>query len=122
MSYYLGQEVMQMENDIFVFQESYEKKVLEKFQMFDCNSVNTPMEGNLKLPKLDGGEQENPTLFKSFVGSLRYLSTRLDIMYVVGVEPCSYSPCSTSSTMTAPDALTEGVVPKDVVMTNGVPP
>lgn len=85
MSYYLGQEVMQMENDIFVFQESYEKKVLEKFQMFDCNSVNTPMEGNLKLPKLDGGEQENPTLFKSFVGSLRYLSTRLDIMYVVGV-------------------------------------
>ena len=84
MDYYLGLEMKQMENDIFVSQESY-GKVLKKFQKFDYNFLNTPMEGNLILSRLDGGEQENPTLFKSFVGSLRYLSTRLDIMYVVGV-------------------------------------
>ncbi|RDX99064.1 putative mitochondrial protein, partial [Mucuna pruriens] len=38
--------------------------------MFDCNMVNTPMEGNLKLLKFDSGEKEDPTLFKSLVGSL----------------------------------------------------
>ncbi|RDX98974.1 putative mitochondrial protein, partial [Mucuna pruriens] len=54
--------------------------------MFDCNPVNTPMEGSLKLSKFDGGEKEDPTLFKSLVGSLRYLTnTRSDIMYTVGV-------------------------------------
>ncbi|RDX70988.1 hypothetical protein CR513_49708, partial [Mucuna pruriens] len=51
--------------------QSYAKKVLEKFKMFDCNLVNTPMEGSLKLSRFDSGEKEDPTLFKSLVGSLR---------------------------------------------------
>ncbi|RDX64463.1 putative mitochondrial protein, partial [Mucuna pruriens] len=70
MSYYLGLEVKQMNNGNFVSQESYAKKVLEKFRMFDCNPVNTPMEGSLKLSRFDSGEKEDPTLFKSLVGSL----------------------------------------------------
>ncbi|RDX69179.1 hypothetical protein CR513_51741, partial [Mucuna pruriens] len=61
MSYYLGLEVKQMNNDIFVSQESYAKKVLEKFKMFDCNPVNTPMEGSLKLSRFDNREKEDPT-------------------------------------------------------------
>ncbi|RDX99060.1 putative mitochondrial protein, partial [Mucuna pruriens] len=78
-----------MNNGIFVSQESYAKKVLEKFKMFDCNLVNTPMEGSLKLSKFDSGEKEDPTLFKSLVGSLRYLiSIMPGIMYVVGVVCC----------------------------------
>ncbi|RDX81241.1 putative mitochondrial protein, partial [Mucuna pruriens] len=99
LSYYLGLEVKQMNNDIFVSQESYAKKVLEKFKMFDCNPVNTPMEGSLKLSKFDSGEKEDPTLFKSLVGSLRYLtSTRSDIMYVVGVV-CRFIKSPTSTYM-----------------------
>ena len=40
----------------------------------------------MKLSKFEDGEKENPTLFKSLVGSLRYLTcTRPDILYVVGV-------------------------------------
>ncbi|RDX94898.1 hypothetical protein CR513_22662, partial [Mucuna pruriens] len=98
MSYYLGLEVKQMNNDIFVSQESY-AKVLEKFKMFDCNPVNTPMEGSLKLSRFDSGEKEDPTLFKSLVGSLRYLtSTRPDIMYAVGVV-CYFMESPTSTHM-----------------------
>ena len=41
MSYYLGLEVKQMEEDIFISQESYKKEILRKFNMFDCNPVNT---------------------------------------------------------------------------------
>ncbi|RDY09243.1 hypothetical protein CR513_06426, partial [Mucuna pruriens] len=44
------------------------------------------MEGSLKLSKFDDREKEDPTLFKSLIGSLRYLtSTRPNIMYVVSV-------------------------------------
>ncbi|RDY09459.1 hypothetical protein CR513_06171, partial [Mucuna pruriens] len=47
-SYYLGLEVNQMNNVIFVSRESYTKKMLEKFKMFDFNLVNTPMECSMK--------------------------------------------------------------------------
>ena len=54
--------------------------------MFDCNPVNIPMEYGLRLSKFDEGEKEDPTLFKSLVGSLRYLTcTRPDILFVVGI-------------------------------------
>lgn len=42
MSYYLGIEVKQDEDEIFISQEAYAKKVLEKFKMTNCKPVNTP--------------------------------------------------------------------------------
>jgi len=86
MSYYLGIEVKQMEEGIFISQENYAKEVLKKFNMSGCNPVNTPVECNIKLFRNDGGEMVNPTLFRSLVGSLRYLTcTRPDICYGVGL-------------------------------------
>ncbi|RDX58314.1 hypothetical protein CR513_62379, partial [Mucuna pruriens] len=38
--------------------------------MFDCNAVNTHMEGSLTLSKINSREKEDPTLFKSLMGSL----------------------------------------------------
>ena len=86
MSYYLGIEVKQEENGILITQEGYAKEVLKKFKMDDCNPVSTPMECGAKLSKHEDGESVDPTLFKSLVGSLRYLTcTRPDILYAVGV-------------------------------------
>ncbi|XP_070031802.1 uncharacterized mitochondrial protein AtMg00810-like [Nicotiana tomentosiformis] len=86
MSYYLGLEVKQMEDVIFISQESYIKEILKKFNMLDCNPVNTPMESGTKLSKFDEGEKVDPTFFKSLVGSLRYLiCNRPDIFFAVGV-------------------------------------
>ncbi|XP_019246551.1 PREDICTED: uncharacterized protein LOC109226211 [Nicotiana attenuata] len=86
MSYYLGLEVKQMEDGIFISQESYTKEILKKFNMLDCNSVNTPMESGTKLSKFDEGEKVDPIFFKSLVGSLRYLTyTRPDILFAFGV-------------------------------------
>ncbi|XP_070023045.1 uncharacterized mitochondrial protein AtMg00810-like [Nicotiana sylvestris] len=65
MSYYLGLEVKQMEDGIFISQESYTKEILKKFNMLDCNPVNTPMESGTKLSKFDDGEKVDPTFFKS---------------------------------------------------------
>ena len=77
---------MQMEEGIFISQERYTKEISKKFNMFDCNPVNTPMERGTKLSKFDDGEEVDFTLFKSLIGSLRYLTcTRPNILFAVGV-------------------------------------
>ena len=54
--------------------------------MFYCNPVNTLMKSGTKLSKFDDGEKVDSTLFKSLVGSLRYLTcTRTYIIFAVGV-------------------------------------
>ncbi|KAH9697038.1 hypothetical protein KPL71_023433 [Citrus sinensis] len=86
MAYYLGIEVNQKEEDIFISQESYAKEILKKFKMNDCKPISTPVECRVKLSKHDEGEDIDSTFFKSLVGSLRYLTcTRPDILYVVGL-------------------------------------
>ena len=84
MSYYLGIEVKQEEDNIFISQEGYAKEVLKKFKMDTCKPINTSVECAIKLTKYDEGEKVNPTFFKSLVGSLRYLTcTRPDILFVI---------------------------------------
>ncbi|XP_070028619.1 uncharacterized mitochondrial protein AtMg00810-like [Nicotiana sylvestris] len=78
MSYYLGIEMKQMDEGIFISQESYTIEILKKFNMLDCNPVNTPMESGTKLSKFDEGEKVDPTFFKSLVGSLKYLTCTSD--------------------------------------------
>ena len=70
MVYYLGIEVKQKKDGIFISQESYTKEILKKFKMGDCNPINTPMQCRIKLFKDDKAEKVNPILFKSLVGCL----------------------------------------------------
>ncbi|MCV5002872.1 reverse transcriptase domain-containing protein, partial [Escherichia coli] len=86
MAYYLGIEVKQKEEGIFISQESYAKEILKKFKMDNCKPISTPIECGIKLSKDDEAEKMDPTLFKSLVGSLRYLTcTRPDILYATGL-------------------------------------
>ncbi|KAL8087732.1 hypothetical protein AgCh_037766 [Apium graveolens] len=86
MSYFLGVEVKQNRDGIFMSQKKYAEQILKKFRMEECKSVSTPAEPSIKL-RVDSIRQSvNPTLFKSLVRSLRYLTfTRPDIMYAVGL-------------------------------------
>ncbi|KAH9681198.1 hypothetical protein KPL71_026879 [Citrus sinensis] len=86
MAYYLGIEVKQKEEGIFISQESYAKEILKKFKMNDCKLISTPVECGVKLSKHDEGEDIDSTFLKSLVGSLCYLTcTRPNILYVVGL-------------------------------------
>ncbi|KAJ3705098.1 hypothetical protein LUZ61_008803 [Rhynchospora tenuis] len=86
MTYFLGIEVKQGNNGIFISQENYAKEILKRFKMSDCKPVSTPMECGVKLSRHDEGKVIDATLYKSLVGSLRYLTcTRPDIMYAVGL-------------------------------------
>nr|GEV92867.1 retrovirus-related Pol polyprotein from transposon TNT 1-94 [Tanacetum cinerariifolium] len=86
MSYYLGIEVKQTNEGTFICQERYAKEILKRFDMDKCNPVGTPIEHKVKPSKYDGGKAVDSTLFKSLVGSLRYLTcTRPDILFLVGL-------------------------------------
>lgn len=84
MCYFLGVEIDQSQNEIFLCQKKYAAEVLSKFGMEDCNPVNNPMVPGTKLSKDMEGEDVDPSLYKQLIGSLMYLTaTRPDIMFVV---------------------------------------
>ncbi|KAK8934097.1 hypothetical protein KSP39_PZI014574 [Platanthera zijinensis] len=86
LSYFLGVEVQQREDGIFIAQKKYAEEILKKFRMENSKPISTPADPGTKLRKDSKEEGVDPTMFKSLVGSLRYLTfTRPDIMYVVGV-------------------------------------
>lgn len=74
MTYYLGIAMKKEEDDIFISQEGYANEVLKKFNMSDCKLMCTVVKCGVKLLKHKDGEKMDPTLFKSLVGSLQYLT------------------------------------------------
>ncbi|KAD7116621.1 hypothetical protein E3N88_03889 [Mikania micrantha] len=85
LNYYLGIEVKQGNQGISIVQAGYAAKILKETRMEHCNATSYPMEPGLKLSKNDEGPKVDPTLFRQWVGYLRYLThTRPDICYSVG--------------------------------------
>ncbi|XP_068329810.1 secreted RxLR effector protein 161-like [Pyrus communis] len=86
MRYFLGIEVLQRMDDIFIRQRKYAQEVLERFNMDQCNLVHNPMVHGFKLTKDEDGVRVDGTFYKQIVGSLMYLiATRPDLMFVVSV-------------------------------------
>ncbi|KAL0367758.1 UNVERIFIED_CONTAM: Secreted RxLR effector protein [Sesamum radiatum] len=84
MSYYLGIEVKQRDDGIFISQERYAKEILKRFEMKNCMPVSTPVEYGFKLSSRQNGKKINSTYFKSLIESLKYLTcTRPDILFGV---------------------------------------
>jgi hypothetical protein len=73
LSYYLGIEVDQRDDCITLCQSAYIAKILKAAGMAGCNAAHTPMENRLKLTNTDSGGAMDTTLYRSIVGSLRYL-------------------------------------------------
>ncbi|XP_015057565.1 uncharacterized protein LOC107003807 [Solanum pennellii] len=86
MSYFLGMEIKDEQDEVFICQKNYAKEILKKFNMEDCKDMNTPMNQKEKLIKNDGAEKVEKTYFRGLVGCLMYLTaTRPDILYVVSI-------------------------------------
>lgn len=86
MRYFLGIQVKQSKEGIFISQEKYAEDLLKKFDMLNCKPVATPMAVNEKHSRNDGAQKADSTLYRSLVGSLIYLSnTRPDIVHAVGI-------------------------------------
>ena len=71
----------------------YIEDILERDGMANCRPVSTPIEANLKLPKISAAEV-NVTEYQRMLGSIMYamLGTRPDLAYAVGTLS-QYSAC-----------------------------
>ena len=84
MRFFLGIEVIQRSDDIFICQRKYTAKVLKRFEMENYNSVYNPIVPGQKIGKDENGIKMDATFFKRIGGSLMYLTaTRPDLMFFV---------------------------------------
>lgn len=79
----LGMDIKIQKDCISIDQERFVDKLLYKFGLENCKSVETPMEINLKLEKRKNIDSKFP--YQQLIGSLMYLSvlTRPDISYCI---------------------------------------
>ena len=86
LTYFLGLQVKQIENRIFVNQSKYAKSVVKRFGLNSVKHMRTPVSTNTKLTIDDIGSSVDPSLYICMIGSLLYLTaSRLDICFNVGV-------------------------------------
>jgi hypothetical protein len=84
MHYYLGLEVWQKHGEVFLGQGKYAIKILQKFGMMDCKSMDTPMNTFIRKVKDPNSDPVDPSLYRQLIGSLMYMvNTRPDICFVV---------------------------------------
>ncbi|GJW23083.1 putative ribonuclease H-like domain-containing protein [Tanacetum coccineum] len=83
-TFFLGLQVKQKVDGIFISQNKYIGEILKKFGFFSIRSASTPMETHKALTKDKDGEDVDVHLYSSMIGSLMYLtSSRPDIMFSV---------------------------------------
>ncbi|GJX75170.1 putative ribonuclease H-like domain-containing protein [Tanacetum coccineum] len=84
LTFFLGLQVKQKENGIFISQEKYVGEILKKCNLLSIRSASTPMETHKALSKDEDGEDVDVYLYRSMIGSLMYLtSSRPYIMFSV---------------------------------------
>ena len=64
MHYFLGIEVWQSPEKIFLNQGNYVVEILKRFDMLECKSMNTPMETKLKFLVDTTSELVDATLYR----------------------------------------------------------
>ena len=67
MHYFLGMEVWQSIDGIFLGQGKYAVEILKRFGMRDCKSMATPMELNLKLLSDASSETVDATMYHPMI-------------------------------------------------------
>jgi hypothetical protein len=86
MHYFLGLEVWQRTDDIFLSQGKYTVEILKRFGMLNWKPMATRMVTNLKKLSVYSSDFDeiDPTLYRQMIGSLMYLvNTEPDICYAV---------------------------------------
>ena len=77
MHYFLGLEVWQYPNEIFLNQGKYVVEFRKIFGVIDCKDMNTTMPTNLKLLNDDTSKAVDSTLYRHIIGSFMYLTNTI---------------------------------------------
>nr|GEV61175.1 hypothetical protein [Tanacetum cinerariifolium] len=82
LAFFLGLQVKQKKDEIFINQDKYVANILRKFGLTDGKSASTPIDTEKPLLKDPDGEDVDVHTYRSMIGSLMYLtSLRPDIMF-----------------------------------------
>ncbi|GKG05572.1 uncharacterized mitochondrial protein-like protein [Tanacetum coccineum] len=73
--FFLGLQVKQKDDGIFISQDKYVTEILKKFGFTDVKTTSTPMETQKPLLKDKDGEEVDVLLYRSMIGSLMYLTS-----------------------------------------------
>jgi hypothetical protein len=85
LSFFLGLQIRQSNQGIFISQTKYIREMLKRFGMEDCKPVITPMQTSCKLSKDDDTKSTDQRQYRSMIGSLLYVTaSRPDVMQAVG--------------------------------------
>ncbi|GJS66484.1 putative ribonuclease H-like domain-containing protein [Tanacetum coccineum] len=84
LTFFLGLQVKQKKDGIFISQDKYVTEILKKFGFTKVKTTSTPMETQKPLLKDKDGEEVDVHMYRSMIGSMVYLtSSRPDIMFAV---------------------------------------
>ncbi|KAK2990896.1 hypothetical protein RJ640_016650 [Escallonia rubra] len=84
LTFFLGLQIKQSNDVIFINQAKYTKELLKRFDMEKSNAFDTLMSSSLKLDKDDKGKDVDIKRYRGMIGSLLYLTvSRPDIMFTV---------------------------------------
>ncbi|GJT75157.1 putative ribonuclease H-like domain-containing protein [Tanacetum coccineum] len=82
LTFFLGLQVKQKTNGIFISQDKYVQDMLKKFDMESVRTATTPYEASKPKSKDEPDDAVNVHLYRSMIGSLMYLTaSRPDIMF-----------------------------------------
>ncbi|GJR56738.1 putative ribonuclease H-like domain-containing protein [Tanacetum coccineum] len=95
LTFFLGLQVKQKDDGIFISQDKYVADILKKFDFATVKTASTPMETNKALLKDEEAADVDVHLYRSMIGSLMYLTaSRPDIMFVVCACASDYAGAS----------------------------
>ncbi|KAK9073356.1 hypothetical protein SSX86_007680 [Deinandra increscens subsp. villosa] len=84
LTFFLGLQVKQTADGIFLNQSKYIQDMLKRFDMLTCSSAKTPISTSHKLTNDLSGKPVDVHLYRAMIGSLMYLTaSRPDIMFSV---------------------------------------
>jgi len=84
LNFFLGIQINQSKDGVYVHQTKYTKELLKKFKLEDCKVMNTPMHPTCTLSKEDTGSTVDQKLYRGMIGSLLYLTaSRPNILFSV---------------------------------------
>lgn len=84
LNYFLGIAVTRNKSGMFLSQRKYAEEIIERAGMSSCKPSATLVDTKPKVSATSSSTFDDPTLYRSLVGALQYLTfTRLDISYAV---------------------------------------
>nr|GEY68696.1 putative ribonuclease H-like domain-containing protein [Tanacetum cinerariifolium] len=84
LTFFLGLQVKQKKDVIFINQDKHVAEILRKFRLTEGKSASTPIDAEKPLLKDPDGEDVDVHTYRSMISSLMYLtSSRLDIMFAI---------------------------------------